>query len=236
MTVMVRSGRQQQTIWKAWSKRSPATSRRFPRKGAIGSNMKSLLWITHAHLDHLGDAAEEAWFQKLEKSRADMLLLGGDTANARHSIYRPMRAHPQRRHLEKGKPACMSRSARSRTRIFTGQTRPRESALWPRSNRKTLPCLRHGVARLHEAHLDAIAGRRCLPPINPPKALRTAEAFRLSTESSRQVPQAWIDYIPINPQGKEQSSKNGGNTRGWRHSLTPHALTRSRRSFPVATM
>ncbi|MEI6279595.1 MAG: metallophosphoesterase [Verrucomicrobiae bacterium] len=45
--------------------------------------MKSLLWITDAHLDHLSDTAEDAWFEKLGKSRADMLLLGGDTANAR---------------------------------------------------------------------------------------------------------------------------------------------------------
>jgi len=50
----------------------------------------------------------------------------------------------------------------------------------------------------HEAHLDAIAGRRCrrLPQINPPRALSSAEAFQLSTESSRQVPQSWIHYIP----------------------------------------
>ena len=45
--------------------------------------MNRLLWITDAHLDHLSDRAEDAWFEKLAKSRADMLLLGGDTANAR---------------------------------------------------------------------------------------------------------------------------------------------------------
>lgn len=45
--------------------------------------MKSLLWITDAHLDHLPDAAEDAWFEKLGRSSADILLLGGDTANAR---------------------------------------------------------------------------------------------------------------------------------------------------------
>ena len=45
--------------------------------------MKSLLWITDAHLDHLSDTAEDAWFEKLGKTQADMLLLGGDTANAR---------------------------------------------------------------------------------------------------------------------------------------------------------
>ena len=45
--------------------------------------MKSLLWITDAHLDHLSDAVEDAWFEKLGKTRADMLLLGGDTGNAR---------------------------------------------------------------------------------------------------------------------------------------------------------
>ena len=45
--------------------------------------MKSLLWITDAHLDHLSDTMEDAWFEKLGKSQADMLLLGGDTANAR---------------------------------------------------------------------------------------------------------------------------------------------------------
>lgn len=45
--------------------------------------MKNLLWITDAHLDHLSDTVEDAWFAKLAKSRADMLLLGGDTANSR---------------------------------------------------------------------------------------------------------------------------------------------------------
>lgn len=45
--------------------------------------MKSLLWITDAHLDHLSDAAEDAWFEKLGKCQANMLLLGGDTGNAR---------------------------------------------------------------------------------------------------------------------------------------------------------
>lgn len=45
--------------------------------------MENLLWITDAHLDHLPDVAEDAWFENLGKSRADMLLLGGDTANAR---------------------------------------------------------------------------------------------------------------------------------------------------------
>jgi len=42
-----------------------------------------LLWITDAHLDHLSDAMADAWFEKLRKSRADRLLLGGDAANAR---------------------------------------------------------------------------------------------------------------------------------------------------------
>lgn len=45
--------------------------------------MKRLLWITDAHLDHLGGVVEDAWFEKLGASRADWLLLGGDTANAR---------------------------------------------------------------------------------------------------------------------------------------------------------
>jgi len=45
--------------------------------------MKSLLWITDAHLDHLSVTVEDAWFEKLAKTRADMLLLGGDTANSR---------------------------------------------------------------------------------------------------------------------------------------------------------
>jgi predicted phosphohydrolase len=45
--------------------------------------MKSLLWITDAHLDHLSDTVEDAWFEKLEKTKSDMLLLGGDTANSR---------------------------------------------------------------------------------------------------------------------------------------------------------
>lgn len=45
--------------------------------------MKRLLWITDAHLDHLSDSAEDAWFEKLGKTHADVLLLGGDTANAR---------------------------------------------------------------------------------------------------------------------------------------------------------
>lgn len=45
--------------------------------------MNRLLWITDAHLDHLSRALEEAWLEKLAKSSADMLLLGGDTANSR---------------------------------------------------------------------------------------------------------------------------------------------------------
>ena len=45
--------------------------------------MKRLLWITDAHLDHLSDVMEDAWFEKLANTKADMLLLGGDTANAR---------------------------------------------------------------------------------------------------------------------------------------------------------
>ena len=45
--------------------------------------MKSLLWITDAHLDHLSDTVKDTWFGKLEKTQADMLLLGGDTANSR---------------------------------------------------------------------------------------------------------------------------------------------------------
>jgi predicted phosphodiesterase len=45
--------------------------------------MKSILWITDAHLDHLTDTVKDAWFEKLAKTQADMLLLGGDTANSR---------------------------------------------------------------------------------------------------------------------------------------------------------
>jgi len=45
--------------------------------------MDKLLWITDAHLDHLSDAVADAWFEKLANAKADMLLLGGDTANAR---------------------------------------------------------------------------------------------------------------------------------------------------------
>ena len=45
--------------------------------------MDNLLWITDAHLDHLSDTLRDAWFEKLAKSPADMLLLGGDTANSR---------------------------------------------------------------------------------------------------------------------------------------------------------
>ena len=45
--------------------------------------MNCLLWITDAHLDHLSDAVGDARLEKLGKSRADMLLLGGDTADAR---------------------------------------------------------------------------------------------------------------------------------------------------------
>jgi predicted phosphodiesterase len=45
--------------------------------------MKSILWITDAHLDHLSEIGVDAWFEKLGKTEADMLLLGGDTANSR---------------------------------------------------------------------------------------------------------------------------------------------------------
>jgi predicted phosphodiesterase len=45
--------------------------------------MKRLLWITDAHLDHLSGEMEDAWFEKLAQTPADMLLLGGDTANSR---------------------------------------------------------------------------------------------------------------------------------------------------------
>jgi len=45
--------------------------------------MNSLLWITDAHLDHLSETVKDAWFEKLAKTPADMLLLGGDTANSR---------------------------------------------------------------------------------------------------------------------------------------------------------
>jgi predicted phosphodiesterase len=45
--------------------------------------MKKLLWITDAHLDHLSDTVKDAWFEKLAQTQADMLLLGGDTANSR---------------------------------------------------------------------------------------------------------------------------------------------------------
>jgi Icc protein len=45
--------------------------------------MDNLLWITDVHLDHLSGTLQDAWFEKLAKSPADMLLLGGDTANSR---------------------------------------------------------------------------------------------------------------------------------------------------------
>lgn len=45
--------------------------------------MNSLLWITDAHLDHLSETVKDAWFEKLAQTQADMLLLGGDTANSR---------------------------------------------------------------------------------------------------------------------------------------------------------
>jgi 3',5'-cyclic-AMP phosphodiesterase len=45
--------------------------------------MKTLLWITDAHMDHLSPTMEDAWFEKLANANADMLLLGGDTANSR---------------------------------------------------------------------------------------------------------------------------------------------------------
>lgn len=45
--------------------------------------MKRLLWITDAHLDHLSETVKDAWLEKLAGTRADMLLLGGDTANSR---------------------------------------------------------------------------------------------------------------------------------------------------------
>ena len=45
--------------------------------------MTRILWISDAHLDHLSSMVADAWFDLLEESRADMLLLGGDTANAR---------------------------------------------------------------------------------------------------------------------------------------------------------
>ena len=44
--------------------------------------MKNLFWITDAHLDHLSGTLQDAWLEKLAKSPADMLLLGGDTANS----------------------------------------------------------------------------------------------------------------------------------------------------------
>lgn len=47
------------------------------------TSMDNLLWITDAHLDHLPETKKEAWFEKLAQSPADMLLLGGDTANSR---------------------------------------------------------------------------------------------------------------------------------------------------------
>ncbi|MFZ4778649.1 MAG: metallophosphoesterase family protein [Terrimicrobiaceae bacterium] len=40
--------------------------------------MKRLLWISDAHLDHLSPRARRAWFDVIEGSNADMLLLGGD--------------------------------------------------------------------------------------------------------------------------------------------------------------
>lgn len=45
--------------------------------------MKKLLWITDAHLDHLSPTMMDAWCEKLANTQADMLLLGGDTANSR---------------------------------------------------------------------------------------------------------------------------------------------------------
>jgi 3',5'-cyclic-AMP phosphodiesterase len=45
--------------------------------------MDNLLWITDAHLDHLSATLQDAWLEKLAKSPAEMLLLGGDTANSR---------------------------------------------------------------------------------------------------------------------------------------------------------
>jgi 3',5'-cyclic-AMP phosphodiesterase len=45
--------------------------------------MDNLLWITDAHLDHLSGKLQDDWFEKLTESPADMLLLGGDTANSR---------------------------------------------------------------------------------------------------------------------------------------------------------
>ena len=45
--------------------------------------MKRLLWITDAHLDHLSPALEEEWLDQVVNAGSDMLLLGGDLANAR---------------------------------------------------------------------------------------------------------------------------------------------------------
>jgi 3',5'-cyclic-AMP phosphodiesterase len=45
--------------------------------------MKKILWITDAHLEHLSPSGEAAWFEKLAETKADILLLGGDTANSR---------------------------------------------------------------------------------------------------------------------------------------------------------
>jgi predicted phosphodiesterase len=45
--------------------------------------MTKHLWITDAHLDHLSPTLQDAWLEKLANSPADMLLLGGDTADSR---------------------------------------------------------------------------------------------------------------------------------------------------------
>jgi hypothetical protein len=55
------------------------------RASACPRTMSTLLWITDAHLEHLSATIAQAWFEKLQSTRADMLLLGGDTANSMHA-------------------------------------------------------------------------------------------------------------------------------------------------------
>lgn len=64
-----------------WS--HPAILRDAVKHAPSPTTMKTLLWITDAHLDHLSHTVADAWYEKLAQARADMLLLGGDTANSR---------------------------------------------------------------------------------------------------------------------------------------------------------
>ena len=76
-------------------------------------NMKNLLWITDAHLDHLPETVKDAWFEKLAKTQADMLLLGGDTANSR--IFSRMLGRIQE--VFSGKVALVAGNALSSARL-----------------------------------------------------------------------------------------------------------------------